>query len=317
MPCRPTPNAPAIAEPVADGVAQAGARACDASISRGRPLLGTLVSVQVWPDGLAAGYGTGQAIEDAIDGALACVAHISRVMSAHDPDSDLGRMSRARAGECLTLDAHTIAVLQASQYWHRVSGGAFSPARAAHALARQGRRPGLQLAVQTALQAHTPAPPLGLQHLCLLSPTELRMPGPVLLDLGGIAKGYAVDQAVACLVRAGVRQAVVNAGGDLRVIGPRAQAVQLRHAGQGLRDRPLPERCRLHNAALATSVALHAESEFVRTRPSGRQRWRSASVQAEDCMSADALTKWALQSSLLCPALRAALRTHRARLWRS
>ena len=285
-----------------------------ACLSRARPLMGTLVSVQVWPDAEPCTATQvrewTQAIEQAIEQALAYVAQIARVMSAHDAHSDLGRMGRARAGECLQLDAHTVAVLQASQYWWRVSGGAFAPVRAAHALARQGRRPGLR-------QAEAAAAAFDLESLQLLSPTEVRLPGPLLLDFGGIAKGYAVDQAVACLVRAGVTQALVNAGGDLRVCGPRAQAVQLRHAGLSLRDRVLPVRCQVQDAALATSVALHPETEFVRTLPSGRQRWRSASVLAADAMSADALTKWALQSSLLCPRLRAALRTHHARMWRT
>ena len=297
---------PAAAPPSA---AFASAAPVGRAITRARPLLGTLVSVQLWPEGDACPLAQARAWVPVIEQALALVAHIARVMSAHDPDSDLGRMSRARAGECLRVDAHTVTVLRACQHWWRVSGGAFSPVRAAHALARQGRRPGLQV--------HSAAAPWSLESLQLCSPTELRLPGPLLLDLGGIAKGYAVDQAVAMLARAGVRQALVNAGGDLRVLGPRAQAVQLRHAGQGLRDRRLPGRCQVQNAALATSVALHPESEFVRTLPAGRQRWRSASVLAADCMSADALTKWALQASVLCPALRAALRAHRARLWRS
>lgn len=286
------------------------ANASTASLSRARPLMGTLVSVQVWPE--AEVFTAAQARESlqAIEQALACVAQIARAMSAHDPESDLGRMGRARAGERLQLNAHTVAVLQASQYWWRLSSGAFAPVRAAHALTRQGRRPGLR-------KSEAGAPAFDLERLQMISPTEVRLPGPVLLDVGGIAKGYAVDQAVACLARAGVTQAVVNAGGDLRVMGPRSQAVQLRHAGQGLRARVLPVRCPVHNAALATSVALHPESEFVRTLPSGRQRWRSASVLAADCMSADALTKWALQSSLLCPRLRAALRAHRARMWRT
>jgi thiamine biosynthesis lipoprotein len=38
------------------------------------------------------------------------------------------------------------------------------------------------------------------------------------LDLGGIAKGYAIDEAMRIIKEAGIRDAMVNAGGDLRVI---------------------------------------------------------------------------------------------------
>src|SRR5690606_23258615 len=44
---------------------------------------------------------------------------------------------------------------------------------------------------------------------------------PVLLDLGGIAKGAAVDRIVEMLGRHGITDALVNAGGDLRVLGDR------------------------------------------------------------------------------------------------
>jgi thiamine biosynthesis lipoprotein len=43
----------------------------------------------------------------------------------------------------------------------------------------------------------------------------------LLIDLGGIAKGYAVDRAVDILQRNGIQSAIVSAGGDSRVIGKR------------------------------------------------------------------------------------------------
>jgi thiamine biosynthesis lipoprotein len=51
----------------------------------------------------------------------------------------------------------------------------------------------------------------------------------VRVDLGGIAKGYAVDLAVRSLRRSGIENIVVNAGGDLRVAGPESHDVRLRH----------------------------------------------------------------------------------------
>jgi len=60
---------------------------------------------------------------------------------------------------------------------------------------------------------------------------RLTAPGAT-LDLGGIAKGYAVDQAAAALREHGVTNALINAGGDLRALGKRGDRpwrIGLRH----------------------------------------------------------------------------------------
>ena len=271
-------------------------------IVRARPLLGTLVSIQVHAPAHEA-----QAAA-AVDEAWAVMARIARVMSAHDSQSDLARMSRAVAGQSLTLDPHTMVVLQAARQWQQASAGAFDPVRCAVALVRRGARPGLQIAA---------GPMAGLEAVEPVSPTQVRMGAAVALDFGGIAKGYAVDQAIAVLQRHGVQDAIVNAGGDIRVLGQRGFAVDVRHAGRGVRDlRRLAVR-RLRDGAMATSVARVDGSDFVPTARGRHAAWRSATVMAADCMTADVLTKWALQASLLCPRLRAAMRSHRARMWRS
>jgi thiamine biosynthesis lipoprotein len=124
------------------------------------------------------------------------------------------------------------------------------------------------------------------------------------VDLGGIAKGYAVDRAVLTLRDAGMEQIIVNAGGDLRVAGPERCSVDVRHpqspslSGCGLE---------LQTASLATSAAY-----FSRSMHQGREvsalvnpvsgaayvGSRSVSIVAADCMTADALTKIVLFGSL-------------------
>jgi thiamine biosynthesis lipoprotein len=276
---------------------------------RARPLLGTLVTVEV--DAPPAAQEAARAVEDA----LAVMARIAAVMSAHDPLSDLGRIARASPGQVLTVDAHTVTVLEAARHWRRLSGGAFDPLRAGRWLARRGRRPGLPADAVDA--AECLGPDAGLEDMRVVSRTQLQFKQPLSLDLGGIAKGYAVDQAIGVLAAHGIGQAIVNAGGDMRVLGEPGFAVDIRHAGHGLREHRLPAVRRLRQGALATSVADAEGTDFVKTDAGARSPWRSATVLARDCMSADALTKWALQSSLLCPRLRAALRAHGARMWRS
>jgi thiamine biosynthesis lipoprotein len=236
------------------------------------------------------------------------MAHIATVMSAHDPRSDLGRMSRAQSGEVLKLDPHTVKVIQASQYWREKSAGAFNPACAGDRLARQGVRPGLCGRQQGECD---------IRELHVLSDREVQMPSPLSLDFGGIAKGYAVDQAANWLLQHGVDVALINAGGDLRVVGERPWPVDIVHTRGSLRDVSFNRPMRMGQGALATSSTLKLETDFVQTLARQRRLWRSATVRARDCMTADALTKWALQSSRLCPVLKLALREHRAQMWRS
>ena len=96
------------------------------------------------------------------------------------------------------------------------------------------------------------------------------------IDLGGIGKGHAVDCAVAALRAAGVEAGWVNAGGDLRVFGDLTLPVHLRdETGGGVR-----RFADLRGGAFATSRL-----------PAGH-----ASVAAEECLWADALTKLVVAS---------------------
>ena len=64
---------------------------------------------------------------------------------------------------------------------------------------------------------------------------RLAKPG-MMIDLGGVAKGYAVDAAVDALRKHGIRSALVNAGGDMAMIGPRPGAAGWRIGVQDPRE---------------------------------------------------------------------------------
>lgn len=267
------------------------------TLHRARPLLGTLVTIQLADD--AHGAAT---LQGAVDAAFDTIARIHVCMSAHEPASDLGRLARARPGECLPVQPHTAAVLRLAQHWQRASAGSFDPHRAGRRLAQLGLRPALPGA--TADEGSL----AGLR----VRADSVETDGPLGLDLGGIAKGYAVDQAVAVLRAHGISAGLVNAGGDLRAFGPRAWPVDVQHPVVWSRTRRL---LRLRDAAVATSLAAPANAQFVRTR--GRApRWHCATVLARDCVTADALTKWALQAAAPSLQLRATLARHGARMWR-
>jgi thiamine biosynthesis lipoprotein len=270
-------------------------------ITRARPLLGTVVSIQVKVTPTDAALA-----EQAIAAAFTTTNHISRVMSAHDASSDLGRLSRARAHQVLTLDVETIHVIRAAQHWSALSGGAFNPCVAAQTLSRQNRRPGI---------AHHATGTF--RDIRFVSNTSVELLQPVSLDFGGIAKGYAVDRAIDIFKEHGISNALVNAGGDLRALGERAWPVDVRHSHNNLMDGRVRQKQHICQKALATSVSGPLNHEFVFSRRQIQSKWRSVTVQASTCMAADVLTKWAMQSSLLCPNLRAALRQNHGRMWRT
>ena len=117
-----------------------------------------------------------------------------------------------------------------------------------------------------------------------------RLDAGVRLDLGGIAKGYAVDRGVAALLARGCRAGYVNAGGDLRVFGALELPVVLRDEQRG-GVRPF---CTLSDGALATShFAASSRSTLFATRRAGGadSAERHVSVAAPTCLMADALTK--------------------------
>jgi thiamine biosynthesis lipoprotein len=268
-------------------------QAAAAIVRRARPLLGTLVSVQV--------RGADEASDAAIEAAFAEIAMIHRLMSAHAQDSELARLAHARAGERVVLHPHTMAVLRLAQTWCRASAGAFDAQRAGERLAALGCRPGLQWVEEGA----------GRLADVQFEEDAVQVPGPLRLDLGGIAKGYAVDQAVSVLRTRGIHSGLVNAGGDLRAFGPHAWRVDVQHPAVWSRTQRL---LRLRDAAVASSVRADS-SEFITTRRRPAT-WRRCTVLARDCASADALTKWALQQPAPSLQLRAALARAGARLWR-
>jgi len=132
----------------------------------------------------------------------------------------------------------------------------------------------------------------------LLPENRVRFADPfVKIDLGGIAKGFAVDRAVEVLRSHGIAEGLVNAGGDLRVFGPRCRAVDIRDPRQP--DRAL-YRIVLSDASLASSAgrfdpvrSRHAFDSAV-IDPATAMPVRSiigATACAPSCMIADALTK--------------------------
>ncbi|MDB5977562.1 MAG: FAD:protein transferase [Nevskia sp.] len=249
-------------------------------IRRARPLLGTLVEIRVDAAGPQA------PLHAAVDAAFAAVEHVHRLMSFHEAGSDVSALNREALYRPVRVDAQTWKVLAAARHLSQLSEGAFDIAIGAR-LQDWGYLP--------------PGPGLipsegNWTDIELLQDSRVRFHRPLRIDLGGIAKGYAVDCAIAVLREAGIEAALVNAGGDLRVLGS-PQQVQLRHPQNPAFSAHALSLC---DEALATSANYYSRRACASGEvsplldPRSRQPWlgaASVSVRAADCMRADALTK--------------------------
>jgi thiamine biosynthesis lipoprotein len=135
-------------------------------------------------------------------------------------------------------------------------------------------------------------------YIQLLPENQVRFTNlSVRIDLGGIAKGYAVDRAVEALQQHGITDGLVNAGGDLRAFGPRSHLIDIRDPRQP--ERTL-FRVALANGALASSAGRFDPMRSRRALAAAvidpatampAQSVSGATVCASRCVIADALTK--------------------------
>ncbi|HEY5101544.1 MAG TPA: FAD:protein FMN transferase [Steroidobacteraceae bacterium] len=252
------------------------------SIERARPLLGTLVAVRV-------DRASPRRAQRAIESAFEAVSQIQRLMSFQDAASDVSRLNREAATKAVRVHAHTYCVLAWAAHIARVSNGIFDVSVAGR-LTEWG-----VLAAPPAAQPFDPA--ATFRDVELLPGCCVRFRRPLWLDLSGIAKGYAVDRAIAQLTHFGITSARVNAGGDLRVLGTQTETVALRTAVPQQLLRPALE---IEGAALATSSGAvtrrrHGDG-WVSAHVAGASRAAidartTVSVVARRCVLADALTK--------------------------
>lgn len=249
-------------------------------IRRCRPLLGTFVEItargrdeRLLADGIEAGF-------DAIE-------RVNRLMSFHDHLSDLSRMNRDAFPKGVMVHPWTWQVMKASKKFAEESLGTFDITVA----------PWLTKWNYLPRRCYQFSPTASSRDIFLRRNYEIFFRRELIVDLGGIAKGFAVDRAVDALKENGIKDGIVNAGGDLRTFGPASQLIHLRH--------PADPTCvagavRLRERAMATSGIYFERRKYRgkyvgplldgRTGQSGRELI-SVSVAATECMVADALTK--------------------------
>jgi thiamine biosynthesis lipoprotein len=204
--------------------------------------MGTVVEI------MAAGQSS-KTLEAGVEAAFAEMERLDKLLSRYYADSEVSRLSQSTNGGEVSLS--TAEVLTLGLEISRKSGGAFDMTlgKLKTLWAFDKEAPTLPNAAELSAALSGVGP-----KALSLEGQQLRKASPQLqLDLGGIAKGYAVDRAIAILKQYGVSNAAVNAGGDMYLLGQRmerAWRIGIQHPRE---EKGVLETVQISNRAVVTS----------------------------------------------------------------
>lgn len=252
--------------------------------------MGTQIAVEFWDEDL-------QHAAQCAEQVFSEMRRIDALMSPYKPDSELSRINQRAADEVVPISGEMFRLLQKSLHMSELSNGAFDITFSSVGYLYDYRK-GIKPSEEDIQQS---LPRINYRHV-MLDETNRSVRFArrgVRIDLGGIAKGHAVDNGIAILERCGIKGGLVSAGGDSRILGDRGNRpwmMGIRHPRQqGAVAVMLP----LSNTAISTSGDY--ERFFIedgeryhhiispRTGKSVSSTW-SASVIGPDATTTDALS---------------------------
>lgn len=213
-------------------------------LAREEPIMGTRIAVEVWHEDPAVATA-------AIDAVIAEMHRIDELMSVYKPESRVSEVNRDAAARPVKVEPELARLVARALEFSEMSGGAFDITYASVGYLydyREHRHP-------TEAQIREALPAINWKHVVVdLGASTVRFTQPgVRIDLGGIAKGHAVDSSIAILAARGITNASVTAGGDTRVLGDRRGrpwVIGIRHPDD--RNRVIA-RIPLEDGAISTS----------------------------------------------------------------
>jgi thiamine biosynthesis lipoprotein len=213
-------------------------------IGDSRPMMGTEISVQLWQDDTIDG-------ETAIEAVFAEMLRIDELMSTYKEDSRISEINRDAADRAVPAGHELYDLIVRSLDMSILTRGAFDitfDSVGQHYDFRSRQRPD-QETVEQELKyidyrlVQTDAAAKSIRFL---------QPG-VRINLGGIAKGYAVERGASILRKMGIRHAIVTAGGDSRLVGDRRGQPWVVGVRDPRNDGEVSVRIPLENEAISTS----------------------------------------------------------------
>lgn len=262
-----------------------------------RPAMNTLVQMVAYTSRDL----TKEALDAAFQVAFLDMTRLENLLSAWKASSDVGRLNLA-AGEPVRVAPETWEVIERAVWAGKVSNGAFDITfQAMSGLWRFGDAAEAKPHIPSRFEIDRRRQLVDFRKLKLdRTQHTVRLPAPMQLSLGGIAKGYIVDCAARILKAKGVRSFFIRAGGDLLGVGRKPSGEPFRSGVQDPRGAHGSYFAALDFSDHAFSTAGDYERSFM---AKGRRyhhiidprtgspatACRSVTVWADDALTADAL----------------------------
>jgi len=251
-------------------------------------IMGTRVSVELWHD-------NSQLAQNCSDKIFSEMHRLDAMMSPYKADSEIRFINSNAANTSVEIGAELSEVINRSLHFSEISGGAFDITFASV---------GYQYDYRNKIQPSEQIIKLGLPsidyHHIKLDRQKIQFDNSgVRIDLGGIAKGYAVDRALQIAQQCGINEAMISAGGDSRILGKKRGKPWIIGIQHPRKKNELALVLPLSDTAISTSGDY--ERFFIRdgqrihhiinpsTGKSATATW-SATVTGPDAMTTDALS---------------------------
>ncbi len=233
-------------------------------IIRCKNLLGTFVEIRAEENSYCA-----------VEEAFLVIEEIHKMMNFFDENSEVSLLNREALQRPILVSSELIEVLNFAKKLYQVSDGIFD------------------------ITLHRSGQKASFSDIEIFENNYVKFNRDLKIDLGGIAKGFAVDCAAKALEKYQVKNYLINAGGDLRV-GNATQTISIRNP----KNIHIPIcNAEIIAGSLATSAGYFSSYKnnqktlypiFKTSKTALEYEQESASVFAKECMVADSLTKIAL-----------------------
>ena len=186
-------------------------------IKQTRMIMGTFAEVSIYSNDEKT---AGKAIEESLDE----MERMDRIMSNYKNDSELSKVNKKAAKSPVPCNAELLDVIERSQYYSELSGGAFditvSPIVALWGFFSEKGHVPPDKEIEKVL------PAVSYRNIVINKSNDTKKPATIIfkntqtqIDLGAIGKGYAVDKALEIIRKFGINNGCINLGGNIYVLG--------------------------------------------------------------------------------------------------